>query len=251
MTAPERHIPKSAASQRWDLDGDGVLDDAELALKNMAAGDDELDMKQVHGLMMEHLQTQKSLWKFKKIAASFFVIIIVLALSNLATSFAAAYLSKDTVASGGDLKNMEGNTLGMQTTAEHSEAFTLDTEDAVETFLELDVDQGKMMVMECKADRTVHMSRTFKDGRITDYAFCPLPTGHKAAYDFRNPDLPSAEISTLSGPVIIAPNSDGSFYTISGTGVTSHAGFPCDETVDCDPDLICDSETKSCASIMA
>ncbi|KAK1741041.1 hypothetical protein QTG54_008293 [Skeletonema marinoi] len=125
----------------------------------------------------------------------------------------------------------------MQTTAEHTEAFTLDTEDAVESFLELDVEQGKLMVIECKADRTVHMSRTFKDGRITDYAFCPLPTGHKAAYDFRNPELPSVEISTLTGPVIIAPNSDGSFYTITGTGVTSHAGFPCDDAIDCDPGL--------------
>eukprot|EP00577_Skeletonema_sp_RCC1716_P018216 CAMPEP_0113389676 /NCGR_PEP_ID=MMETSP0013_2-20120614/9753_1 /TAXON_ID=2843 ORGANISM="Skeletonema costatum, Strain 1716" /NCGR_SAMPLE_ID=MMETSP0013_2 /ASSEMBLY_ACC=CAM_ASM_000158 /LENGTH=249 /DNA_ID=CAMNT_0000272767 /DNA_START=83 /DNA_END=832 /DNA_ORIENTATION=+ /assembly_acc=CAM_ASM_000158 len=246
----ERHIPQSQASQKWDLDGDGVLDDAELALKNMAAGDDELDMRKIHELMSEHLQTQKSLWKFKRIAASFFVIIIVLALSNLATSFAAAYLSKDTKASGGDLQGLDGNTLGMQTTAEHTEAFTLDTEDAVESFLELDVEQGKLMVIECKADRTVHMSRTFKDGRITDYAFCPLPTGHKAAYDFRNPELPSVEISTLTGPVIIAPDSDGSFYTITGTGVTSHAGFPCDDAIDCDPGLVCDSETKSCASIM-
>ena len=152
-----------------------VLDDAELALKNMAAGDDELDMRKIHELMSEHLQTQKSLWKFKRIAASFFVIIIVLALSNLATSFAAAYLSKDTTASGGDLKGKDGsNTLGMQSTSE------------VVDFQELDVEHGETMVSECMADRTMHMRRTFKDGRISHYAFCPLPTGHKAAYDFRN-----------------------------------------------------------------
>jgi len=128
----------------------------------MAAGEDELDLKQIHGLMKEHLQTQKSLWKFKKIAASFFVIIIVLALSNLATSFAAAYLSKDTTASGGDLKGKDGSTtLGMQSTSE------------VFDFQELDVEHGKTMVSECMADRTVHMRRTFNDGRISHYAFCP------------------------------------------------------------------------------
>ncbi len=213
-----------------------VLDEAELALKNMAAGDDDLDLAQIHSLMKEHLQTQKSLWKFKKIAASFFVIIIILSLSNLATSFAAAYLSKDTVASEGDLKNMEGATLGMQATSE------------VFDFQELDFDHGKTMVEECMADRIVHMRRKFESGRISHYALCPLPTGHKAAYDFSNPDLPTANIETLSGPVIIAPNSDGSFYTVSGTGVTSDVGFPCDETDDCDPNLVCDAETKFCAA---
>ena len=207
-------------------------------------------MKQIHTLMLDHLQAQKSLWKFKKIAAAFFGIIVILAVSNLATSFAAAYLSKDTMANGGDLKDKGGITLGMQSTAEHSEAIAInieEDEDTVASFLELDIDQGKMMVMECKADRTVHMSRTFKDGRVTDYAFCPIPQGHKAAYDFRNPDLPSVEISTLDGPVMIAPNEDGSFYTVTGTGVTSHAGFPCDDISDCDPGLVCNSES-SCAT---
>lgn len=213
-----------------------VLDDAERALKNIAAGDDNLDLKQIHSLMKDHLQTQKSLWKFKKIAASFFVIIIILALSNLATSFAAAYLSKDTEASGGDLKDKQGDTLGMQATSE------------VFDFQELDFEHGKTMVEECMADRIVHMRRVFEGGRISHYALCPLPTGHKAAYDFSNPDLPTANIETLSGPVIIAPNSDGSFYTVSGMGVTSDVGFPCDVTEDCDPNLVCDDETKFCAA---
>jgi hypothetical protein len=178
-------------------------------------------------------------------------------------------------------KGADGKTLGTQTTAEHTDAITpgrygagcskadgtceadqplsccpgyvcnsstetCEVDDTVTSFLELDVKQGKTMVEDCKADRTVHMSRAFEDGRVTDYAFCPLTTGHKAVYDFRNPDLPAMEIDTSSGPVIIAPNSDGSFYTITGAGVTSHAGFPCDSTIDCDPGLICNSETKSC-----
>ena len=73
----------------------------------------------------------------------------------------------------------------------------------------------------------------------------PVGRGHKAAYDFSNPELPTANIETLSGPVIIAPNSDGSFYTITGTGVTS---LPCDNSADCDPDLVCDAVSKLCAS---
>jgi len=277
------HAPQSAASQKWDLNGDGVLDDAELALKDMADGEDELDAKKVYDLMQEHLQTQKTLWKFKKIAGAFSVVIIILALSNLGTSFAAAFLAKDTTTGGGDLKENggRGKTLGTQTTAEHEENLqfgrygagcskadgtcsadqplgcctgyvcnssteTCEVDNTVASFLELSVEQGKTMVTDCKNDRTVHLSRVFEDGRVTDYAFCPITTGHKAVYDMSNSELPSVNIDTSSGPVIIAPNSDGSFYTITGEGVTSHTGFPCDGTIDCDPGLVCNPETKSC-----
>ena len=265
-----------------------VLDDAELALKNMAAGDDELDTKKVYDLMQEHLQTQKSLWKFKRIAAAFFVVIIILALSNLGTSFAAAYLSKDTTTSGGDLKGTGADgekTLGTQTAAEQFEGITpgrygagcskadgtcaadqplsccpgfvcnsstetCEVDKTVTSFLELTVEHGKTMVMDCKADRTVHFSREFEDGRVTDYAFCPLTTGQKAVYDMSNPELPSVHIDMSSGHVVvIAPNSDGSFYTITGDGVTSHAGFPCDNTIDCDPGLVCKMKTRSCSAV--
>ena len=213
----------------------------------MAAGGDDIDMKTLHRLMKDHLDTQKDVWKLKKVAAALSGLVLLLALSNLGTSFAAAYLSKDTKTSQGDLKDRDGATLGMQTTSEVFDAFTSNSK-LVTSFLELDVDQGRMMVTECMADRTVHMKRTFEDGRIAHYALCPIPTGHKAAYDFRNLDLPALELETLSGPVTIAPNSDGTYYTITGTGVTSHAGFPCDDTVDCDPSLTCDPGTKTCAS---
>ena len=43
-----------------------------------------------------HNRTQKSLFKFKKIVAGLVIFVVLLTISNLGTSIAAAYLAKDT-----------------------------------------------------------------------------------------------------------------------------------------------------------
>lgn len=94
----------SKSSRAWDLDGDGQLDDAELALKAMdkeRTGD--LSKEQLYGLMTDNLNTQRELFKMKKVVMALAGITCILALSNLGTSFAAAILSKDTMASHGAL----------------------------------------------------------------------------------------------------------------------------------------------------
>ena len=67
-------------------------------------------------------------------------------------------------------------------------------DDTVSSFLELDMQQGKKIVMDCKEDRTVHMSRKFESGLIMDYALCPLEPGHHhTVYDLRDENLRSVK----------------------------------------------------------
>ena len=136
-------------------------------------------------------------------------------------------------------------TLGTQSTAEH---FDEDPNHKHYSFLEVDVEHGVEIVTDCSHDRRVHLTRVFKHGRQMDYALCPLQEGYNAMYDFYdNPDLPSAEIATSRGNIIIEPNEDGTFYSITGDGATSDKGYPCDEDVDCDKGLVCNSENNLCA----
>jgi len=269
------YLPRSRESAIWDLDGDGVLDDAELALKNMAAGSGEIDKQEIYKLMQQHISVQRSLWKFKRIAAAFFVLIVILGIANVGTSFAAAIIAKDTVASGGNLKEKGdgGEILGTQTFADQTDAFVepidangvcsklegtcsgfnkccpglvcnADTEECendpnrtITSVLEINVEQGKAMVEECKRGRTVFLDRKFTHGPDMQLAICPPIGGHKAVYD--NKALPSLQIETPKGIAIIAPNDEGTYYTATGEGVTSDKNFPCDETIDCDFGLVC------------
>ena len=58
----------SKSARVWDIDGDGELDDAELALKNMdkdRAG--TLSREQMYDLMRDNLKTHTELFKLKKV----------------------------------------------------------------------------------------------------------------------------------------------------------------------------------------
>ena len=244
----------------------------------MAAGNADIDKQEIYKLMQEHIAVQRSLWKFKRIAAAFFVLIIILGIANVGTSFAAAIIAKDTTASGGNLKEKGdgGKTLGTQTFADQTDAFVepidangacsklegtcsgsyecclglvcnTDTEECendpnrtITSVLEINVEQGKAMVEECRMGRTVFLERKFIHGTDMQLAICPPIGGHKAVYD--NKALPSLEIETPRGIVIIAPNDEETYYTATGEGVTSDLNFPCDESIDCDFGLVCHLE---------
>jgi len=98
----------SIVSQQYDIDGDGVLDEAELAMRNLdKSGRGFLTNEKVYALMTEQLAMQSKIFQFKKIIIGLSAFIFVLALSNLATSFASAVLAKDTASEGGLLVDKE------------------------------------------------------------------------------------------------------------------------------------------------
>ena len=58
----------SKSARAWNLDGDGQLDEAELALKNKDnRGQGTLTKEQMYDLMKENLNTQRDLFKMKKV----------------------------------------------------------------------------------------------------------------------------------------------------------------------------------------
>ena len=58
----------SMISRKYDIDGDGQLDEAELAMRNMdKSGRGHLTNEQVHSIMLNHMDTQRELFKVKKV----------------------------------------------------------------------------------------------------------------------------------------------------------------------------------------
>ncbi|KAL3785303.1 hypothetical protein ACHAW5_008335 [Stephanodiscus triporus] len=60
----------SMVSKQYDIDGDGVLDPAELAMRKLdTSGRGFLTNEKVYALMQEQLAMQKSMFQMKKIIA--------------------------------------------------------------------------------------------------------------------------------------------------------------------------------------
>jgi len=112
----------STVSKMYDIDGDGQLDEAEAAMRRMdTSGRGYLTNEKVLGLMTEQLAQQRQLFRMKKVIIGLAAIVLLLTLSNLGTSFAAAYLAKDTsVSDKEELVNSKTNeALGTQSVVFH------------------------------------------------------------------------------------------------------------------------------------
>jgi len=106
----------SMSKKAWDIDGDGQLDDTELALKGLdKSGKGTLSKEQMYQLMHQNLAVQKELSVVKKVVYGLVGFTVVLALANVGTSFAAAFLAKDTKMEDGKLKGMDGSTVQTDT----------------------------------------------------------------------------------------------------------------------------------------
>lgn len=244
----------SEASAKWDIDGDGQLDEAEMALKKIdKEGNGQLTKEELHALMKEHLSTQRELWSLKKMAMGLACLVLILALGMLGTSFAAAILAKDTANRGDDfVDSSSGKTLGMQTSSERFEGdedgestcmLSASSEEnktmcSTSSLAKIDLAHGKAMVEDCSKDRTVHLTHIFASGREMHHALCPIQEGFTAIFD-TNVEYPTASISTSGGFIVIEPNAERSYYVISGDGITSDAGYPCDSDLNCDNSLVC------------
>ena len=87
----------SAVSKLYDVDGDGVLNDAERALRELdTENEGRLSNQKVLQIMQQQLALQHQLFSMKRILIGLVAFTVILALSNLGTAFAAASLAKDT-----------------------------------------------------------------------------------------------------------------------------------------------------------
>ena len=64
----ERKMSLSQSAKAWDIDGDGVLDETELALRKMDhKRSGTLNNGQIYKLMNDNLTTQREFFKLKKV----------------------------------------------------------------------------------------------------------------------------------------------------------------------------------------
>ena len=103
----QHHRPGAAAdarlsviSKQYDMGGKGFLNETEQQLRNLDTSNrGHLSNEKVYELMQQHIDGQRKLFQMKKLLAGVTVFAVLLALTTLATSFAAATLAKDTSAS--------------------------------------------------------------------------------------------------------------------------------------------------------
>ena len=87
----------SAVSKMYDVDGDGVLNEAERALRELdTEGEGHLSNQKALKIMEQQLALQRQLFSMKRILIGLVAFTVILALSNLGTAFAAASLAMDT-----------------------------------------------------------------------------------------------------------------------------------------------------------
>ena len=100
----------SIISQKYDIDGDGQLDEAEQALRDMdTENKGYLTNDKVYKVMVEQMKLQQDVFSLKRLATIFLVVILFLSLATLGTSFAAATLAKDTDVKNGVLVVKDGS----------------------------------------------------------------------------------------------------------------------------------------------
>jgi hypothetical protein len=100
----------SVTSRMFDIDGDGVLDEAEKAMRDMDVDNcGYLTNDKVYKVMLEQMKLQQEVFGLKRMSMVFLVIISILSLATLGTSFAAATLAKDTNVKNGNLVAKDGS----------------------------------------------------------------------------------------------------------------------------------------------
>jgi hypothetical protein len=86
----------SVTSQKYDIDGDGKLNDAELAMREMDTVNlGYMKNEQVYKVMIDQMKLQHKVFSLKRMSVVLLLVVFLLFLATLGTSFAAATLAKE------------------------------------------------------------------------------------------------------------------------------------------------------------
>jgi len=256
----------SSSAKEWDIDGDGVLDPTESALKSMdKSRKGFLSKEQMYQLMTENLQTQRELFKVKKVVAGLVVFTCILALSNLGTSFAAAFLAKDTKSKGGKLTDVHTHKTIKTDTS--STAYVADgdlgeelsrrrrlacveidgfggsfKQCGVNNFAALTLEMGRDIVNSCDDGGSVTIRKLYNDGmNHRDHPICPVSEPDQKDVS-KNGNNPTLTISKDGGGIIkVKQEGKGNkkFYVAEGLSLNG-LGIVCNDDADCAANLRCE-----------
>jgi len=134
-------------SAMYDLDGDGVLDEIEQAMRNRDVNNDgNLGNAEVYKIVRDQLKNQSDVHLYKRMAGGLVCLVAILSLSNFATSWASAILAQDTVAdpvTGTIQSKATGEVMGYQNVGYEIDLEPLTDEEFEERRLLVDSEMGE------------------------------------------------------------------------------------------------------------
>jgi hypothetical protein len=183
----------SSTSQMYDIDGDGKLDEAEQAMRDMDIENrGRLSNKKVYKVMVDQMKLQQEVFSLKRMSLVLVMVVALLSVATLGTSFAAATLAKDTSISNGDLVGKADGTL-VATQSRGSPIYA--TVDA----LYLERRRRRMLGVETVDDRR------FLQTKVTDgvkYSCVSEPVFTSAIDAWRKDATPITVSSTIDGTML-------------------------------------------------
>eukprot|EP00578_Thalassiosira_sp_NH16_P006342 CAMPEP_0181123268 /NCGR_PEP_ID=MMETSP1071-20121207/25796_1 /TAXON_ID=35127 /ORGANISM="Thalassiosira sp., Strain NH16" /LENGTH=594 /DNA_ID=CAMNT_0023208373 /DNA_START=63 /DNA_END=1843 /DNA_ORIENTATION=+ len=145
--AAARNNRLTKISAMYDLDGDGVLDEIEQAMRNRDVNNDgNLGNAEVYKIVRDQLKNQSDVHLYKRMAGGLVCLVAILSLSNFATSWASAILAQDTVAdpvTGTIQSKATGEVMGYQNVGYEIDLEPLTDEEFEERRLLVDSEMGE------------------------------------------------------------------------------------------------------------
>jgi len=196
----------STIARMYDVDGDGELNGAEQKMYEMdKSRRGYLTNDKVYAMMQEHIYTQTQLFRTRRIMFVLLALVAFLALSNLGTSSAAAYLAKDTTTNENEelTHKSNGEALSTQSTEETMNLVraTLDENGRrklclmadkcldTKSFLSMNKGDCRRMKKKCKRGNSVGLRHVWSNGAVSYFNACPFTSGQEDRFGmshFRN-----------------------------------------------------------------
>ena len=240
----------STFSKNYDVNNDGELDKVELAMKDMDTTErGYLTNDKVYGLMQEQLRTQQQLFRSKRVTMFLLFLVVLLAISNLGTSFAAAHLAKETTTNESDelVSKSTKEQLATQSTSDLIE-ISRTTNDAttgerrlcqsntlecqINSYISMSKRDCGRMKRKCARGNTVTLHRKWENGSTSSNQVCPFTSGAMGEYEV-------SKLRLQDGTEFYYEEDDNGNCKLSGDAITQDEDDICEVEGDCDNGLSC------------
>ena len=232
----------SLRSKMYDMDGDGVLDPEELALKEMDKDHQgHISIDQVYQLLKKQKALHEKVFGMKRLLFILAVLVVILAFSNLMTAWAAAILAKDTYVEDGTLiEKGTKRAVGTNTNYEEVAITEMDRNRRLQTSgsnLSLSKDTVERIYNECNTKKFVMAVQGGEE--FHKLQICP-------SNDFTNATLVYTFTTTNNHEFVFDCSAAGDSCNVGGSALDGLEGLAaatalqgCSEDADCPQSKIC------------